>query len=117
MPVSLSAPGMLVNEAPEAQLLRHPEWPFRAYDGIRLKHLIGLNAAADVMVESFVSPLYPNRVVVAIMPSGSKAPDAVRALFTPSAREGPVYGGITLSETDALGSFLVRDRPDITPAS
>jgi cellulose synthase (UDP-forming) len=107
MPLRLSAPGMLVNEAPEAQLLRHPEWPFRAYDGIRLKRLISRNAAADVMVESFVSPLHPNRVVVAIVPSGSKATDAMRALFTPSEREGPVYGGITLSENGRFESFLV----------
>jgi hypothetical protein len=72
-----------------------------------LKRLISRNAAADVMVESFVSPLHPNRVVVAIVPSGSKATDAMRALFTPSEREGPVYGGITLSENGRFESFLV----------
>jgi hypothetical protein len=107
MPVSLSASGMQVNEAAAAQLIRHPEWPFRTYDGLQLKHLLSHDAAADLMVESFVSPLRQNRLVVAIVPVSSKATDAVRALFTPTEREGPVYGGVALSQSGRFESFLV----------
>jgi hypothetical protein len=46
-------------------------------------------------------------VVVAIVPGGSGAIDAVRALFTPSERQGPVYGGVALSQNGRFQSFLV----------
>jgi hypothetical protein len=45
-------------------------------------------------------------VVVAIVP-GPDATDAVRALFTPSEREGPVYGGVAVSHDGRFESFLV----------
>ena len=61
----------------------------------------------DVLVESFVSPLRADRVVVAIVPGGSDAIDAVRALFTPSERQGPVYGGVAVSRNGRFESFLV----------
>ena len=98
---------MQVNEAPESTLLLHPEWPFRRYDGGRLRRLIGSNADADVFVESFISPLREDRVAVAIVPSGAHAIEAVRSLFTPSEREGPVYGGVAVSRNKRFDSFLV----------
>jgi len=107
MPLGLVGQSMEVNEAPELTLLLHPEWPFRHYDGVRLRRLIGGNADADVFVESFVSPLRGDRVAVAIVPSGANAMEAVRALFTPSEREGPVYGGVAVFRNRRFDSFLV----------
>jgi cellulose synthase (UDP-forming) len=107
MPLGLAGPSMQVNEAPESTLLLHPEWPFRRYDGVRLRRLIGNNANADVFVESFISPLRGDRVAVAIVPSSANAMEAVRSLFTPSEREGPVYGGVAVSRNGRFDSFLV----------
>lgn len=107
MPLSLSGTSMQVNEAPESTLLLHPEWPFRNYDSNRLRHLISGDSDQDLLVESFVSPLHDGREVVAIVPGGAHAADAVRALFTPSEREGPVYGGVAVSRDGRFESFLV----------
>jgi len=107
MPLGLSEQTTQVNEAAESTLLLHPQWPFRINDGRRLKQLIGSNANADVFVESFISPLRADREVVAIVPGGSNAIDAVRALFTPLEREGPVYGGVAISRNGRFESFLV----------
>jgi cellulose synthase (UDP-forming) len=107
MPLALAGQSMQVNDAPESTLLLHPEWPFRGYDARRLRRLIGNNADADVFVESFISPLRGDRVAVAIVPSGTNAMEAVRSLFTPSAREGPVYGGVAVSRNKRFDSFLV----------
>jgi cellulose synthase (UDP-forming) len=96
-----------VNEGPAWNLLLHPEWPFRQYDGGRLRRLLGAGANFDLLVESFVSPLRPDRLVVAIVPDTPKAIDAVRALFTPSERQGPVYGGVAVSHDGRFESFLV----------
>ncbi len=68
---------------------------------------MGGGASADALVESFVSPLRTDRAVVAIDPSGSSAIDAVRGLFTPSERQGPVYGGVAVSQNGRFESFLV----------
>ena len=106
MPVSF-APGMHVNEAKESTLLLHPAWPFRGYDGRRLRRLIGGGANADLFVESFVSPLRADRLAVAMIPTSSNGIGAVRALFTPSEREGPVYGGVAISRNGRFESFLV----------
>jgi len=107
MPLSLAGSGMQVNEAPESILLLHPEWPFRRYDGRRLRRFIGDNTDADVYLESFVSPLRGDRVAVAIVPAGANAIEAVRSLFTPSERGGPVYGGVAVSRNGRFDSFLV----------
>ncbi|HEY2468670.1 MAG TPA: UDP-forming cellulose synthase catalytic subunit [Terracidiphilus sp.] len=107
MPLSLSGTSMQVNEAPQSTLLMHPEWPFRSYDGNRLRRLISGDSDQDLLVESFVSPLRDDREVVAIVPGDAQAIDAVRALFTPSEREGPVYGGVAVSREGRFESFLV----------
>jgi cellulose synthase (UDP-forming) len=107
MPLGVSEQTTQVNEAAESTLLLHPQWPFRINDGRRLKQLIGNNANADVFVESFISPLRPDREVVAIVPGGSNGIEAIRALFTPSEREGPVYGGVAISRNGRFESFLV----------
>ena len=73
----------------------------------RLRRLIGGNADADLFVESFVSPLRADREAVAIVPGGSNGIEAVRSLFTPSEREGPVYGGVAISRNGRFESFLV----------
>ena len=107
MPLSLSGSSMQVNEAPESTLLMHPEWPFRSYDSNRLRRLISGTSDQDLLVESFVSPLHDDREVVAIVPGGSNGIEAMRALFTPSEREGPVYGGVAVSRDGRFESFLV----------
>lgn len=107
MPLGLSGATMQVNDARESTLLLHPQWPIRSADGSRLRRLISGDADADVFVESFISPLHEHRDVVAIVPSSSNAIEAIRALFTPSEREGPVYGGVALSRNGRFQSFLV----------
>jgi cellulose synthase (UDP-forming) len=106
MPFALSNLEARVNESAESTLLLHPEWPFRESDGARLRRSLD-GATFDTLVESFVSPLRPDRLVVAIVPSGSAGIDAVRALFTPSERQGPVYGGVAVSQNGRFDSFLV----------
>jgi cellulose synthase (UDP-forming) len=107
MPLGLSGPSMRVNAAAESTLLLRPEWPFRSYDAGRLKRLISRYTDADLFVQSFVSPLRQDRLVVAIVPNGSNAIEAVRSLFTPSRQQGPVYGGIAISRNGRFESFLV----------
>lgn len=107
MPLDLSESGLPVHEAPESTLLLHPEWPFRGYDALRLKQLAESGADVDATVESFASPLHAGRLVVAIIPAGPSALDAVRALFAPSQRRGPVYGGVTVFHDGHFESFLV----------
>jgi cellulose synthase (UDP-forming) len=107
MPLGLSGLDMRVNQGATATLLLHSAWPFREYDGDRLRGLLGGGGNLDLFVESFVSPLRPDRLVVAIVPRASNAIDAVRALFTPSERQGPVYGGVAISRNGRFDSFLV----------
>ncbi|HLY40343.1 MAG TPA: UDP-forming cellulose synthase catalytic subunit [Terracidiphilus sp.] len=107
MPLAFSDPGMHANESPATTLFMHPEWPFREYDGVRLNRLAAGNPGLDAILESFVSPLRKDRVVVAIDPSGSDPMPAIRALFTPSERQGPVYGGVAVSRNGRFDSFLV----------
>lgn len=108
MPVALSGAEMQVHQAPESTLLLNPEWPFREYDRARLKSALRSGAGyINLFVESFVSPLDSDRTVVALAPDGPKAIDAVRSLFTPSERQGPVYGGVALSQNGRFQSFLV----------
>jgi cellulose synthase (UDP-forming) len=107
MPLALSGLDMRVSQGAVWTLLLHPEWPFRAYDGGRLRRLVGGGANLDVLVETFVSPQRPDRLVVAIVPRGSGATDAVRALFTPSERQGPIYGGVAVSHNGRFESYLV----------
>jgi hypothetical protein len=98
---------MSVNESRAPSLLLHPEWPFRDNDRDSLTKLLSNGSGVDALVESFASPLHPDRLVVAIVPRGSGAVDAVRALFTPSERQGPVYGGVAVSRDGRFESFLV----------
>ncbi len=108
MPLDISGREMRVNQAPESTLFFNPEWPFREYDSARLQSLLTEGATnAGLYVESFVSPLHSNRAVVAIVPSGPNAVGAVRALFTPYERQGPVYGGVAISQNGRFESFLV----------
>lgn len=107
MPLRLTGTSMQVNEARKSTLLMHPEWPFRNYDGNRLRRLISSDSNQDLLLESFVSPLRNDREVVAIVPGGAQGIEAVRALFTPSEREGPVYGGVAVSRDRRFESFLV----------
>jgi hypothetical protein len=107
MPLGFSGPDIRVNQAAPSTLLLHPEWPFRIYDSGRLSRLISANNNTELFVQSFVSPLRSDRVVVAIVPGGTNATNAMRALFTPSEREGPVYGGVAIHQEGRFESFLV----------
>jgi len=107
MPLDLSASDMAVHQAPETSLLLHTEWPFRESDSDRLISMVNGNTAnLGLFVESFVSPLHPDRTVVAIVPHGDEAATAIRELFTPSQRQGPVYGGVAISQDGRFQSFL-----------
>lgn len=107
MPLDMSGPDMQVHQAPESTLLLRPEWPFRERDGEHLISMLnGDVSGIGLFVQSFVSPLHQDRTVVAIVPHGDRAADAVRALFTPSERQGPVYGGVAVSEDGRFESFL-----------
>ena len=107
MPLDMSGPDMQVHQAPESTLLLRPEWPFRERDGEHLISMLnGDLSGIGLFVQSFVSPLHQDRTVVAIVPHGDRAADAVRALFTPSERQGPVYGGVAVSEDGRFESFL-----------
>jgi len=115
MPLDLSVPEMHINQTTESTFFLHPEWPFRGYDSARLRSLLdGASSGGPnqmgALVESFVSPLRPDRLVVAIVPGGPNGLDAVRALFTPAERQGPVYGGVTVSRNGRFESFLVGTR-------
>lgn len=107
MPLDLSAPGLPVHAAAEPALLLHSEWPFRGYDAERLRQLTGSGFHVDATIESFESPLEPQRLVVAIVPTGPNALNAIRALFSPSQRQGPIYGGVAVSQDGHFESFLV----------
>jgi cellulose synthase (UDP-forming) len=107
MPLDLAGSEMRVHQAPETSLLLHPEWPFRESDSDRLISAVnGNTTGVGLFVESFVSPLHPDRTVVAIVPHGDDAASAVRALFTPSERQGPVYGGVAISQDGRFQSYL-----------
>lgn len=108
MPLEISGQEMDVNQAPESTLLMNPAWPFREYDSSKLQSLIdGTENNIGLFVEGFISPLHADRTVVAIVPGGSDPIDAIRALFTPSERQGPVYGGVAISQNGRFESFLV----------
>ena len=110
-PLDVSAPEIRTNQAAQSKLLLHPEWPFRGSDSVRLGSLVDAASNGgwkiDALVESFASPLHADRLVVAIVPIGPHAMDAVRALFTPSERQGPVYGGVAVSRNGRFESFLI----------
>jgi cellulose synthase (UDP-forming) len=108
MPLGLTPDGMQVNEVPAPSRLLHPELPFRDRDWRRLSTLISQGARPDVVVEDFVSPLRPDRSVVAI--AYFDKPDALATLFMPTSRQGPVYGGVTMSLDSHFESFLVGSR-------
>jgi hypothetical protein len=72
-----------------------------------LKRLVAGDGDANAFIESFISPLHPGREVVAIVPGSSNSIEAVRALFTPAEREGPVYGGVAVFRNGRFESFLV----------
>jgi hypothetical protein len=69
--------------------------------------LIGGGADQDLFVESFISPVHRDREAVAIVANSPNATEAIRALFAPSERDGPVYGGVAISRNGRFQSFLV----------
>jgi cellulose synthase (UDP-forming) len=108
MPLSLLTDGIHVNQTPAPSRILHPEIPFRDRDWSRLSNLIAQEARPDLIVEDFVSPINPDRSVVAIVYLDK--PDAIPTLFMPGSREGPVYGGVAISENGRFQSFLVGSR-------
>jgi len=108
MPLSLSTDGIHVNETPAPSRILHPEIPFRDRDWSRLSKLLTDGTWPDLIVEDFVSPLRPDRSVVTIVYLNK--PDAIPILFMPGSRQGPVYGGVTISQNGRFQSFLVGSR-------
>jgi cellulose synthase (UDP-forming) len=87
--------------------LLHLNWPFRDDDRARLAWLAASGRSMDVVVEDFVSPFRADRSVVAIVPQEPDKSDSVAALFVPSERQGPVYGGVAIARDGRFQSFLV----------
>jgi cellulose synthase (UDP-forming) len=107
MPLAMAGSEMHVHQAPESTLLLRPEWPFREGDSDRLTGVLNSDlAGVGLFLESFVSPLHSDRTVVAIIPHGADTANAVRALFNPSERQGPVYGGVAVYQDGRFQSFL-----------
>jgi cellulose synthase (UDP-forming) len=108
MPLGLSIDGMHVNETPAPSRILYPEIPFRDRDWSRLAKVLSGGIPADLIAEDFVSPLRPDRSVVAIVYFNK--PDAIPTLFMQGSRQGPVYGGVTISQNGRFQSFLVGSR-------
>ncbi|HEX5110643.1 MAG TPA: UDP-forming cellulose synthase catalytic subunit [Vicinamibacterales bacterium] len=107
MPLRVAERTATLNPRPEPSRLLHPELPFRPADRGRLATLLAHDPSPDLIVEQFVSPLRADRSVVAIVPGGAGAEDAVAALFAPGERKGPVYGGVSVSRGGTFQSFLL----------
>ncbi|MBO0911618.1 MAG: UDP-forming cellulose synthase catalytic subunit [Acidobacteria bacterium] len=107
MPLALSSTGMQPAGMELPSRLVHPEWPFRLRDRDRLGMLLAKSPPFDLVVEDFVSPLRPDRSVIALVPAGSSSREAIRAMFTPNLDKGPIYGGLALAENAHFQSFLL----------
>ena len=108
MPLALTG-DLRLNDQPPASRILHPEWPFRSRDRNKLASLIQSRTPLDVIVEDFVSPIHPDRSVVAIAPQGHGGLEAIAAMFAPEVDKGPIYGGVTLGQNQRFTSFLVGD--------
>lgn len=108
MPLGFSIHGMHVNETPAPSRILHPEIPFRDRDWSRLAKVLSEGVPADLIAEDFVSPLRPDHSVVAIV--YFHKPDAIPTFFMQGSRQGPVYGGVTISQNGRFQSFLVGSR-------
>lgn len=107
MPLELVEGRMRVNQTSAPSRWLHLNWPFRDEDRGKLAGLVATDRPLDLVVEDFVSPFRADRSVVAIViPEGGNS-DAVASLFTPMARQGPVYGGVAVSRDGRFQSFLV----------
>ena len=108
MPLALSPDRMWPNEGqPAAQFLNPEEWLVREEDRNKLATLASGRRSLEGIVEGFVSPLREDRSVVAIVPTDPARPDGLASLFIPNARQGPVYGGVAVSQNGRFQSFLV----------
>lgn len=108
MPMAVTRTGAQLNaDEPLLSRLLHPQGPFRERDRDRLARLLASGRPTDVVVEAFVSPFRPDRSVVAIVPGDSSRSDAIASLFMPAARQGPVYGAVSISQDGRFQSFLV----------
>jgi cellulose synthase (UDP-forming) len=107
MPLNLSDGKMQLNGQPEPSRWLHPEWPFRSRDRDKLMRLLADQSPLELIVEDFVSPFRADRSVVAIAPANPDNSEAIAALFTPGSRQGPVYGGLAVSQNGRFQSFLL----------
>lgn len=106
MPLAFSEDRVWLNESQLAGQLLNPEWVLREEDRNRLA-VLASKRSIDGIVEAFVSPLHADRSVVAIVPSDPGRPGGLASLFTPAVRQGPIYGGVTVSQNGRFQSFLV----------
>jgi cellulose synthase (UDP-forming) len=110
MPLVFSEDRLLLNESSEPSRLLHPKWPFRERDRKKLSSLLARAPHFELILEDFVSPLRPDRTVVAIVPGDPRDNEAIATLFMPSTRIGPVYGGVAVSLDGRFQSFLVGNQ-------
>ena len=105
MPLAFTRDSLAINTAAESDLWLHPKWPFRRDDRERLARLVAAGYTFDAVLEHFVSPLRPDRSVVAIVP-GDDGGGIAASAFT-SSRSGPVYGGVAVARAGRFESFLL----------
>jgi len=107
MPLELTSDGMRLNEQPAPSRLLHSQWPFRDRDRQKLASLLDRGVPLDLVVEDFVSPYRGDRSVIALLPRDRNDSEAVAAMFMPASHQGPVYGGVAVSQAERFQSFLV----------
>ena len=107
LPFELSTRGARVDATSLLSRVLHPQWPFLEADRDRLTRFVANGHSVDTVIEQFVSPVAPDRSVVAIVPRDPNDYEHIPDLFMPAVRKGPVYGGVALARDGRFQSFLV----------
>jgi cellulose synthase (UDP-forming) len=107
MPLETTSDGMRLNDQPTPSRLLHSQWPFRDKDRQKLASLLDGRSPLDLVVEDFISPFRADRSVIALISRDRDDSAAVAAMFMPDAHQGPIYGGVAVSQAGRFQSFLV----------
>jgi cellulose synthase (UDP-forming) len=107
MPLGLTTTALRLNDLPGPFPRLDSYWPFHNDNRDRLVGIIANGARFDAIVEHFVSPLRPDRSVVALVPGDTEGGEIVTSLFTGPSR-GPVYGDVAMAHDGRFESFPVR---------
>jgi len=107
MPLGLFKDGIRINERPAPARLFNPEWAFRVEDRVKLAEAALQANSIELAVEGFVSPLRDDRSVVSLALVNPSGQGALESLFIPAQRQGPVYGGVAISQNSTFNSYLL----------